>query len=113
MKRMRVSSPQISVGSRFEPELKVIEYVSTKKGDSERGPMVRINGSEARFRLLQDGELVWVRGPRRNELAELLIDESVPAGKVALRDVAGVAVSESVTVMKPDLDTPVGKRHFG
>ena len=113
MKRMRVSSSQIKLGSRFEPELSVVEYVSTKKGDTERGPMVRINGREARFRLLQDGELVWVRGPRRNELAELRVDEDIPAGKVALRDVAGVTVSESVTVMKPDLDTPPGKRHFG
>ena len=113
MKRMRVDGPQIRLGSRFEPELNVVEYISTQKGDAERGPMVRINGSEARFRLLQDGELVWVRGPRRNELAELRIDEAMPAGKVALRDVAGVTVSESVTVMKPDLDTPVSKRHFG
>lgn len=113
MKRMRVQSPQIRLGSRFEPELKVIEYVSTKKGDAERGPMVRMSGREARFRLLQDGELAWVRGPRRNELAELLIDDNIPAGQVALRDVAGVTVSESVTVMKPDLDTPAGKRHFG
>ncbi len=113
MKRMRVQSPQIKLGSRFQPALKVVEYVSTQKGDAERGPMVRLNGREARFRLLQDGELVWVQGPRRHELAELRIDESLAPGHVALRDVAGVAVSESVTVSKPDLDTPAGKRHFG
>ena len=100
MKRMRVESPQI-------------KYISTQTGDAERGPMVRLNGREARFRLLQDGELVWVQGPRRHELAELRIDESLAPGHVALRDVAGVAVSESVTVSKPDLDTPAGKRHFG
>ena len=113
MKRMRVDSPQIKLGSRFQPALKVVEYISTKKGDADRGPMVRMNGSEARFRLLQDGELVWVQGPRRHELAELMIDESIAQGHVALRDVAGVTVSESVTVSKPDLDTPAGKRHFG
>ena len=113
MKRMRVQSPAIKLGSRFQPELNVVEYISTKKGDPERGPLVRINSAEAKFRLLQDGELVWVRGPRRNELAELLIDDSIPAGKVALRDVAGVTVSESIIVSKPDLDTPAGKRHFG
>jgi hypothetical protein len=98
MKRMRVDSAQIKLGSRFQPALNVVEYISTKKGDAERGPMVRMNGSEARFRLLRDGELVWVQGPQ---------------GHVALRDVAGVTVSESVTVSKPDLDTPAGKRHFG
>jgi hypothetical protein len=113
MKRMRVQSPAIKLGTRFQPELKVVEYISTKKGDVERGPMVRLNSGEAKFRLLQDGELVWVQGPRRHELAELLIDDSLTAGHVALRDVAGVAVSESVTVSKPDLDTPAGKRHFG
>lgn len=113
MKRMRVQGSPIKLGSRFEPELKVVEYVSTKKGDAERGPLVRINRGEARFRLLQDGELVWVQGPRRNELAELSIDDSIASGQVALRDVAGVAVSESVKVSKPDLDTPAGKRHFG
>lgn len=113
MKRMRVESPQIKLGSRFQPALKVVEYISTQKGDAERGPMVRLNGREARFRLLQDGELVWVQGPRRHELAELRIDENLAPGHVALRDVAGVAVSESVTVSKPDLDTPAGKRHFG
>jgi hypothetical protein len=113
MKRMRVESPQIKLGSRFQPALKVVEYLSTRKGDAERGPMVRLNGAEARFRLLQDGELVWVQGPRRHELAELMIDESLAPGHVALRDVAGVVVSESVTVSKPDLDTPAGKRHFG
>ena len=113
MKRMRINGPAVKLGERFQPQLKVAEYVSTHKGDAERGPLVRINGREARFRLLEDGELVWVSGPRRNELAVLRVDESLAAGHVALRDVAGVAVSESVTVSKPDLDTPVGKRHFG
>lgn len=113
MKRMHVPTQGLKLGSRFQPQLKVIEYVSTQKGDAERGPMVRISGREARFRLLEDGELVWVAGPRRNELAVLVIDESIGPGHVALRDVAGVTVSESVTVSKPDTDTPVGKRHFG
>ena len=113
MKRLGMQGTGIRLGERFQPQLKVTEYVATHKGDAERGPLVRINGKEARFRLLEDGELVWVAGPRRNELAVLQIDDSVGQGHVALRDVAGVAVSESVTVTKPDLDTPVGKRHFG
>lgn len=113
MKRLRSESPAVKLGVRFEPELKVTEYISTHKGDADRGPMVRITSKEARVRLLEDGELVWVRGPRRNELAVLMIDDSVGDGHAGLRDVAGVAVSESITVSKPDTDTPVGKRHFG
>ena len=112
MKRLRPET-KIGIGSRFQPELKVVAYVSTHKGDPDRGPQVRINGREARFRLLEDGELVWVAGPRRSELAVLKIDETIAAGYAALRDVAGVAVSESVKVSKPDTDTPIGKRHFG
>jgi hypothetical protein len=110
---MRLPTEGLKIGFGFQPKLKVVEYTSTQKGDAERGPMVRMSGREARFRLLEDGELVWISGPRRNELALLRIDESVGPGHVALRDVAGVAVSESVTVTKPDTDTPVGKRHFG
>ncbi|HEX6574353.1 MAG TPA: hypothetical protein VF042_05225 [Gemmatimonadaceae bacterium] len=115
MKRLRLESNPASfgLGKRFQPELRVMEYVSTQKGDTERGPQVRMNSGEAKFRLLMDGELVWIQGPRRNELAELMIDDAIPQGNVALRDVAGVTVSESVTVSKPDLDTPAGKRHFG
>ena len=113
MKRMRIETRNLSLGSRFQPQLKVAEYTSTQKGDAERGPLVRLNAAEAKIRLVQEGELVWVAGPRRNELAVLLIDESIAPGYAALRDVAGVAVSESVTVSKPDTDTPVGKRHFG
>jgi hypothetical protein len=112
MKRIRLPEAKLNVGSRFRPQLNVIEYTSTKKGDANRGPMVRMRGSEARFRLVQDGELVWVAGPRRQELAELVIDESIPEGHVALRDIAGVTISETVTVSKPDTDTPIGGRHF-
>ena len=113
MKRARLKGESLKLGIRFQPQLKVIEYISTHKGDEARGPMVRIAGSEARIRLLEDGELVWVAGPRRSELAILEIDDSVGAGHAVLRDVAGVTVSESITVTKPDTDTPVGKRHFG
>jgi len=113
VKRMRLPTEGLKIGFGFQPKLKVVEYLSTKKGDAERGPMVRMSGREARFRLLEDGELVWISGPRRQELAVLMIDESIGPGHVALRDVAGVAVSESVTVTKPDTDTPAGKRHFG
>ncbi len=113
MKRIRLPETKLNVGSRFRPLLNVIAYASTRKGDEDRGPMVRMRGSEARFRLIQDGELVWVAGPRRQELAVLVIDEGIPEGHVALRDIAGVTITEAVTVSKPDTDTPLGKRHFG
>jgi hypothetical protein len=59
---------------------------------------------EAQVRLLNDGELAWVHGPRRHELATIIIDDAVPKGGVVLRDIAGVTVSEIVRIQKPDYD---------
>jgi anaerobic selenocysteine-containing dehydrogenase len=56
--------------------------------------------------MIEDGELVWVEGPRRQQLAQLRIDDSVPRGGVVIRDIASVAPSEVVYVMKPDHDVP-------
>ena len=56
--------------------------------------------------MLTDGELVWVKGPRRQELATLEIDDELPRGAAVVRDVAGVSVSEIIRVVKPDLDRP-------
>ena len=111
--RRKSAGPVISLGSRFKPHLLVVEYISTRKGDPERGPLVRLRQSEARIRLIEDGELVWVEGPRRKEIAELVIDDSIPPGRVALRDIAGVSLAEEVTVTKPDLDTPPNSRQVG
>ena len=113
MKRIRLPDPKLRLGTRFRPQLNVVEYTSTKKGDVDRGPMVRMRSSEARIRLVQDGELVWVAGPRRQELATLLVDDAIPEGSVALRDVGGVTITEAVTVSKPDTDTPIGAKIFG
>ena len=113
MKRIKIAEQKLNVATRFRPMLAVIEYSSTRKGDTARGPQVRLCSSEARFRLVQDGELVWVAGPRRQELAVLEIDESIPIRHVALRDIGGVTITEEVTVSKPDTDTPIGGRHFG
>lgn len=99
------SSPTLS-DKLFQPELRVIEYVATTKDDPERGPQVRLSGVDARFRMLVDGELAWVRGARGQQLAEVLIDDSFPPYACGLRDVPGVLPSESVRVVKPDLDTP-------
>jgi anaerobic selenocysteine-containing dehydrogenase len=84
--------------------LRVARLDATKKGDPDRGPMVTMNPREARVRLLTDGELAWVYGPRRGELATVRIDESMRLGDVVLRDIAGAAPSEIVRVVKPDLD---------
>ncbi len=73
--------------------------------------MVRLNSGEAALRLLIQGELAWVHGPRRSELAEVSIDDSLPRGDVVLRDVVGAAPSEIIRVVKPDLDSG-GRRRF-
>ena len=90
----------------YNPPLQVVGYVATRSGDPERGPLVRLRSDEAALRMVQDGELVWVYGPRRHDLAPVKLDDDVPRGGVVLRDVAGVAVSEIVTIVKPDLDRP-------
>ncbi len=90
----------------YNPPLQVIELISTRRSDPERGPVIWLRSDEAAFRMLTEGELAWVHTPRRNELAEVRIDDEVPRGSVIVRDIFGVAVSEIVTVRKPDLDTP-------
>jgi len=84
--------------------LRVARLDATRKGDPDRGPMVTMNPADARSRLLTDGELAWVHGPRRHELATVRYDESLHAGEVVLRDIVGAAPSEIVRVIKPDLD---------
>jgi anaerobic selenocysteine-containing dehydrogenase len=83
----------------------VAVFIGTRMSDAERGPQVRLHPEDARARLLVDGELAWVYGPRRQELATVLIDETLRRGDVALRDIAGAAPSELVRVIKPDLDS--------
>lgn len=90
----------------YSPPLQVIDFVATRRGDAERGPQVRMRAAEAALRLLQDGELVRVMGPRRQEVATLRVDDSLPRGAVVIRDVAGVAPSEVVRVRKVEMDLP-------
>ena len=80
--------------------------------DSDRGPQVRLNPGDAPARLLVDGELAWVYGPRRQELATVVVDESITRGDVVLRDIAGASPSELVRVVKPDLDSHTRRGHF-
>ncbi len=86
--------------------MRVARFHATRVSDPERGPQVRINADEARQRMLEDGELVVVEGPRRQQLATLVVDDTMARGDVAVRDVPGVAPSEIVYLIKPDLDAP-------
>lgn len=90
----------------YNPPLQVVEFRGTRRGDPDRGPRARLRSEEAAIRLLTEGELAWVQGPRRQELVTVVIDEAVPRGGVALQDVAGVGLSEVVRLVKPDLDRP-------
>ena len=84
--------------------LRVERLIASRRGDSDRGPAVWMNPDDARTRLLVDGELAWVYGPRRHELATVHVDPGQRRGDVTLRDVAGASPSEIVRVIKPDLD---------
>jgi hypothetical protein len=88
----------------YSPPLQVVEFIGTRRSDPERGPLVRIRSQEAAERLLNDGEVAWVYGPRRHELATVRIDDSVPRGGAIVRDVAGVAASETIRVIKVELN---------
>ncbi len=84
--------------------LQVVGFIATRKLDAERGPQVRIRPDDATSRSIGDGELVWVYGPRRHELAPAVYDESLPRGGVVVRDLAGLAVTEIVRLVKLDVD---------
>jgi anaerobic selenocysteine-containing dehydrogenase len=84
--------------------LRVSGLVATRKGDAERGPAIYMNPKDARARLLNEGELAWVYGPRRHELGTVIFDEKLVVGDVVLRDIVGSSPSENVRVIKPDLD---------
>ncbi len=99
------SRPVSMLESSFQPELRVIQYVATRKDDQERGPQVRICDRDARFRVLASGELAWVRGSRGQQLAEVVIDDAFPEHTCGLRDIPGVLAAETVRVVKPDLDS--------
>ena len=104
---MRLNRPKpIPSLERSSPQLRVMQLVATRRGDAERGPEVRLHPDDAVIRFLVDGELVWIQGPRVNQIAPLVLDHTVAPYTCTLRDVGGVDVSEFVRVVKPDLDTP-------
>lgn len=89
--------------SRNKP-LRVVRLIATRKGEDDRGPAVFMFPQDAADRLLNEGELAWVYGPRRHELATVILDPAIRPGDVVLRDVVGSSPSEVVRVIKPDLD---------
>ena len=101
---MRKPEPPKRLDSVVNSPMRVAHFHATRIGDPARGPQVRLRSDEAARRLLVDGELVWVNGPRRKELATLVVDDRLARGDVALRDIAGIAPSEIVSVVKPDFD---------
>ena len=112
MKRLRLPGADVKIGA-FRPHLRILDYVATKRGDADRGPMIWISPTDAKIRLLQEGELAWVEGPRRKDLAVVVIDDTVPDGSVKVRDISGVTVTEHVVVSKPDVESPRRGRPVG
>jgi anaerobic selenocysteine-containing dehydrogenase len=89
------------------PPLQVIGYIATKRGDEDRGPLIRLRADEARLRNVQEGELVWVYGPRRHDLAPVEFDDTIPRGGVVVRDLAGLAPTEIVRLVRVSDDRPI------
>ena len=96
-----------------QPGLLVARYIATRTGDPERGPLVRLHPSDALNRLVEDGELVWVYGPRRHDLAVLVVDDAVGPGTIVARDISGIAPAETVRVVKHDFDAGRSTRNLG
>ncbi len=90
--------------SRAFPPLQIVGFIATRRDDAERGPLVRLRSDDARLRLIDEGELVWVYGPRRHELAPVVYDDTLPRGGIVVRDLAGLAVTEIVRLIKMDID---------
>jgi hypothetical protein len=84
------------------PPLQVVEFVSSRRGDAERGPAIRVRPDDAGIRGIADGDLVWIYGPRRHDLARAAIDDTLPRGGVVVRDVAGLAASEIIRIVRID-----------
>lgn len=101
---MKKPEPPKKSEAAYNAPLRVAHYTATRRDDPDRGPEITMREEDAVKRLLVEGELVYVVGPRRKELAVLRIDDRLPRGDVALRDIAGVAPSEIITVHKPDFD---------
>ena len=96
----------------FNPPLRVLELIAPRVTEPARTTMIWMNAADARMRSLTDGELVWVYGPRRHELAGLEVDDTIPRGHCILRNVAGASPSEVVTVRKVEDDSATDRSQY-
>ncbi|MBI3567034.1 MAG: hypothetical protein HY084_02365 [Gemmatimonadetes bacterium] len=88
----------------YNPPLQVVGYIATRVSDAERGPLLRLRADDARLRAVAAGELVWVYGPKRHELAPVEIDDTLPKGGVVVRDLAGIVLTDVVHLVKVDAE---------
>ncbi len=88
----------------YNPPLQVVGYIATRVADAERGPQLRVRSDDARLRAVREGELVWVYGPHRHELAPVVIDDTLPRGGVVVRDLAGIVLTDVVHLVKTDVE---------
>jgi hypothetical protein len=88
----------------YNPPLQVVGFIGSRRGDAERGPAISLNRAEASLRMLADGELVFIQGPTRKELAPVIINDEIQNGGVIVRDIAGLMVADVVKLVKPDMD---------
>jgi hypothetical protein len=91
----------------YNPPLQVLQFIATRNGDTERGPLVKLCSSDANLRMVSEGELVWVYGPKRHDLAPVAIDEAVPKGGLVVRDISGIVLTDIVRLVKTTTDRPV------
>jgi hypothetical protein len=91
----------------YNPPLQVLQFIATKNGDAERGPLVKLCSFDAKLRMVSEGELVWVYGPKRHDLVPLVIDETVPKGGLIVRDIAGIVLTDIVRLVRTNTDRPV------
>lgn len=91
----------------YNPPLQVIGFIATKPGDADRGPEIRLQTWEAHLRGVKDGEVAWVYGPRRHDLARIRVDESVARGGAVAQDIAGLAMSEIVRIVRVDSERDI------
>lgn len=91
----------------YNPPLQVIGFIATRVSDTERGPQIRLNAAEARVRMVNAEELVWVYGPRSHNLAAVIIDDAIPRGGIVARDLPGVLTTDVVRLVRINTDRPL------
>lgn len=97
------------MGELYNPPLQIVGFIATRRGDADRGPEIRLNAFEAHARMVHDGELAWVYGPRRHDLAVVRVDDMVPRGGAIARDIVGLAPSEIIRIVRINTERPLIK----